>query len=108
MTTSHLYEQLDSAWQALHSLQEQYREYKEQADFEFQESQYWWSMHDGASAKEHSENGHILNARKAEIGSYLDGAHARFDSVKSQFDEAVDHQRGIKEELQKMRRGDLV
>lgn len=100
MTTSHLYEQLDSAWQALHSLQEQYREYKEQADFEFQESQYWWSMHDGASAKEHSENGHILNARKAEIGSYLDGAHARFDSVKSQFDEAVDHQRGIKAELE--------
>lgn len=100
LSTSYLHEQLASAWQALHSLQEQYREYKEQADYEFQESQYCWSMHDGASAKEHSESGHILNARKAEIGSYLDGAHARFDSVKSQFDEAVDHQRGIKAELE--------
>lgn len=101
--TSHLYDQMDSAWQSLHDLQEQYREYKEQADYEFQESQYCWSMHDGASAKGHSENGHILNEKKAEIGSYLDGAHARFDSAKAQFDGAVAYQRGIKAELDQAR-----
>lgn len=101
--TSYLHDQMDSAWQSLHGLQEQYREYKEQANYEFQESQYCWSMHDGASAKEHSENGHILNEKKAEVGSYLDGAHARFDSVKSQFDEAVAYQRGIKAELDQAR-----
>lgn len=90
---------MDSAWQSLHDLQEQYREYKEQASHEFQEAQYCWSMHDGAGAKVHSENGHMLNEKKAEIGSYLDGAHARFDSFKAQFDEAVACQRGIKAEL---------
>ena len=102
-STSHLHDQMDSAWRSLHDLQEQYREYKEQANYEFQESQYCWSMHDGASAKEHSENGHILNEKKSEIGLYLDGAHAKFDSVKSQFDEAVDYQRGIKAELDQAR-----
>lgn len=97
--TSHLHDQLDSAWKSLHDLQEQYREYKEQANCEFQEAQHCWSMHDRASAKEHSENGHILNEKKAEIGLYLEGAHAGFDSVKSQFDEAVAYQRDIKADL---------
>lgn len=98
--TSYLRDQMDSAWQSLHDLQEQYRKYKEQANYEFQEAQYCWSMHDRANAKEHIENGHILNERKAEIAnSYLEGARAGFDSIKAQFNEAVVYQREIKAEL---------
>ena len=103
LNTSHLHDQLDSAWFPLRDLQAQYREYKEQADEEFEQAQYCWSAHDGASAKVHSENGHLLNQRKAEIGFSLDAAHARYDSVKSQFDEAVAYQRGIKAELDQAR-----
>ena len=101
--TSHLHDQMESAWQSLHDLQEEYREYKEQASYEFQESQYCWSMHDGAGAKEHSENGHLLNEKKAGVSLYLDGAHARFDSEKSEFDNSVAYQRGIKEQLDQVR-----
>ena len=101
--TSHLHDQMESAWQSLHDLQEEYREYKEQASYEFQESQYCWSMHDGAGAKEHSENGHLLNEKKAGVSLYLDGAHAKFDSEKSEFDKAVAYQRGIKEQLDQAR-----
>lgn len=97
--TSQLLEQMNSAWESLRDLQEQYREYKEQADYEFEQAQYCWSMHDGASAKEHSDNGHILNQKKAKLGVYLDGAHARYDPLKSQFDEAVVYQRSIKAQL---------
>lgn len=101
--TSYLHDQMESAWQSLHDLQEEYREYKEQASYEFQESQYCWSMHDGAGAKEHSENGHLLNEKKVGVSLYLDGAHARFDSEKSEFDKAVAYQRGIKEQLDQAR-----
>lgn len=38
--TSHLHDQMESAWQSLHDLQEQYRDCKEQANYEFQEAQY--------------------------------------------------------------------
>lgn len=102
--TSNLHDPMESAWQSLHDLQERYREYKELANHEFQESQCCWSMHDGLNAKKHSENGHILNEKKAEIGLSLDRAHARFDSAKSQFDRAVAYQRGIKVELNQARK----
>lgn len=60
-------------------------------------------MHDGAGAKEHSENGRLLNEKKAGVSLYLNGAHARFDSEKSEFDKAVAYQRGIKEQLDQAR-----
>lgn len=101
--TSHLHNQVDSAWQTLHELQEQYREYKERSNYEFQKSQYCRSMHDRASAKEYNENRYIINEKKAEISSYLDGAYAGFDSVKSQFNDAVAYQRRIKAELDQAR-----
>ena len=103
LRTSYLHDQMDSAWQSLHDLQQQYREYKEQANYEFEQAQYCWSMNDRASAKAHSENGHILNQRKADLGASLDAAHARYDPIKSQFDEAVAYQRSIKAQLDQAR-----
>ena len=44
-----------------------------------------------------------FSEKKAGVGLYLDGAHARFDSEKSEFDKAVAYQRGIKERLDQAR-----
>lgn len=97
--TSYLKNNLDSTWRTLRSLQDEYRSYKEQADYEFQQSQFCWDMHDGASAKEHSVNGHNLNERKSTLGSALDSAHANHDAAQSRFVESVSYQRSKKADL---------
>ena len=97
--TSYLKNDLDSTWESLRLLQEEYRFYKEQADYEFQQAAYCWSVRDGANAKEHSMNGHNLNEKKITLGNALDSAHAKHDAAKNRFNESVSYQRSVKEDL---------
>ena len=97
--TSYLKDELDSTWEALRSLRDEYHYYKEQADSEFQEASYCWENHDGANAKAHSENGHILNDRKSMVSSALDSANVEHDDAKRRFKESVSYQRSIKADL---------
>lgn len=94
---------MNSEWESLHELQMQYRELKEQADEEFQQASYCWDMGDKASAKEHSENGKMLNERKAYLSSGLDVAHSRFDSLRDAFEQAKERQERILAHLREAR-----
>ncbi len=97
--TSILHNEMNSAWQSLHDIQEQYRKYKEQADYEFEQAQYCWDNYDGAGAKEHSESGHMLNDEREKLRNPLDEAQSKYDPLKAQFDQAVTSQRSIKTKL---------
>lgn len=95
--------QVNSEWGILHDFQTQYRELKEEADEEFRLASYCWEMGDRASAKEHSENGKIINERKAYIASGLDSAHSRYDPMKEAFERAKEHQAEVLQRLKAAR-----
>lgn len=96
-------EQMNSAWESLHNIQEKYRELKEMADEEFRTAEYCWEMNDRASAKVHSINGRDYNDQKIYIRSELDRLHVCFDSSKSAFDSAKAHQADVLSQLKEAR-----
>ena len=95
--------QMNAEWDALHDLQVQYRELKELADEEFQSASYCWETGDRASAKEHSDRGREINARKQYLGSGLDMVHSRYDPLKAAFEQAKTRQSEVLDRLKEAR-----
>ena len=96
-------DKMNQEWSSLHDLQTQYRELKEQANEEFRSASYCWEMGDRASAKDHSENGKILNEKKAYIASFLDDARGRYDPMKKAYEQAKERQTEILNRLKEAR-----